>query len=118
MFLADESLNYKLVTTMREAGFNVFTIIEEMPSIEDDVIAAFSLNPPRIIITQDKDFGEIVYHSNLKVIGIILLRYLSDDYNVIKDKLLHYLALHLHESASKFVVIIPKLTRIRLLPSN
>jgi predicted nuclease of predicted toxin-antitoxin system len=116
MLLADESVNYKLVVALRSAGYDVFSITEKMPSIEDEKIAALSLDPPRIIISQDKDFGEIVYHYNLKVTGVILLRYLPIDYNVIEEKLLQYLTAHLSNSVGKFIVITPKLTRIRTLP--
>src|SRR5436190_4292845 len=112
MLLADERVNNNLVITMRKSGYDVFSISEEVPSIDDEEIATLSLQPPRIIISQDKDFGEIVYHKNLKVVGVILLRYLPKEYNIIENKLLHYLAAHLNESGGKFIVITPKLTRI------
>ena len=116
MLLADENVNNNLIISMRKAEYDVFSIREMMPSIDDEKIAALSLQPPRIIISQDKDFGEIVYHKNLKVSGVILLRYLQQDYNVIEKKLLSYLAAHLNESVGKFIVITLKLTRIRYLP--
>ncbi|MEP6513829.1 MAG: DUF5615 family PIN-like protein [Parafilimonas sp.] len=117
MFLADESLNKNLITAIRKSGYEVFSVRERMPSEKDLQITAFSLNPPRIIITEDKNFGELVYHKNIRVIGVILLRYLPHHYYVIENKLLHYLAAHLHESIGKFIVITARLTRIRFLPS-
>jgi predicted nuclease of predicted toxin-antitoxin system len=103
---------------MRDRGYDVFSVREQMRSQDDIKIAEFSLSPARIIITEDKDFGEIVYHQNLKVVGVILLRYSPSDYIIIKDKLLNYLAAHLHDSFGKFIVINERLTRIRFLPSK
>ncbi len=105
------------ISALRQSSYEIFSIREQMPSVKDTEIATFSLNPPKIIITEDKDFGEIVYHKNLKVTGIILLRYLPDEYSAIENKLLRYLAAHLQECIGKFVVINAKLTRTRFLPS-
>ena len=117
MLLADESVNKNLIIAIRSNGYDVFSVRENMRSEDDIKIAQFSLNPLRIIITEDKDFGEIVYHQNLKVAGVILLRYSPKDYNIIEGKLLNYLATHLHDSIGKFIVINERLTRIRFLPS-
>jgi predicted nuclease of predicted toxin-antitoxin system len=116
MLLADESVNENLIIAMRSKGYDVFSVREEMRSESDINIANFSLEPLRIIVTEDKDFGEIVYHYNLKVAGVILLRYSPLDYSVIENKLLNYLTAHLNNSVGKFIVITPKLTRIRTLP--
>lgn len=87
-----------------------------MRSEEDFNIANFSLEPVGIIIIEDKDFGEIMYHKNLKVTGVILLIYSPSVYKAIEAKLLNYLSLHLKEGVGKFVMINSILTRIRTLP--
>ena len=117
MLLADESVNENLIIAMRNKGYNVFSVREKMRSEDDINIAKFSLEPLRIIVTEDKDFGEIVYHQNLTVAGVILLRYSPLDYNIIEIKLLNYLSAHLKKSIGKFVVINSRITRVRYLPS-
>jgi predicted nuclease of predicted toxin-antitoxin system len=117
MLPADESVNRNLIIAMRNNSYNVFSVREEMRSADDIKIAEFSLHPARIIITEGKDFGEIVYHQYLKLAGVILLRYSPSDYNIIETKLLNYLATHLKNSFGKFIVINEKLTRIRFFPS-
>jgi predicted nuclease of predicted toxin-antitoxin system len=117
MLLADESVNENLIIAIRNKGFNVFSVREKMRSEDDINTAKFSLEPLRIIVTEDKDFGEIVYHQNLKVAGVILLRYSPLDYDIIENKLLNYLSAHLKESIGKFIVINSRLTRVRYLPS-
>lgn len=66
MLLADENVNNNLLISMRKAGYNVFSIREMMPSIDDEKITELSLQSPRIIISQDKDFGELVIIKILK----------------------------------------------------
>ena len=59
--IADESVNYLLVLELRQKGYQILSIAENYPSIEDEDILSISLNPPAIVITEDKDFGELVF---------------------------------------------------------
>ncbi len=59
--IADESLNYKFVIALRDSGYNVFSIAENHPSVEDSDILGMSITPPAIILTEDKDFGELIF---------------------------------------------------------
>lgn len=60
--IADESVNKNLINALRRAGHTVLSIAEERAGISDEKIAMLSLSPPGIIISEDKDFGELVYH--------------------------------------------------------
>ena len=54
--MAVESVNNNLIIALQNAGYEVFFIREQMRSEKDTKIAEFSLEPPRIIITEDKRF--------------------------------------------------------------
>lgn len=58
MILADENIDHSLIKAIRSAGFEVHSIYESNRGLSDEAIIAFSRNPPRIILTEDKDFGE------------------------------------------------------------
>lgn len=58
MILADENIDHSLI---RESGIDVYSVYEEQRGITDKDIIEFSRNPPRIILTEDKDFGEWVF---------------------------------------------------------
>ena len=103
MLLADESVNKNLINVLRRQNYEVFSVTEQMPSAKDKEIAIFSLTTPKIIVTEDKDFGEIVYYRNVIVTGVILLRYLPADYILIEQNLLYYLAAHLNESVGNLL---------------
>ncbi len=83
--MADESVNKNLIIASRMAGHSVFSVAEECAGISDEKIAMLSLSPPGIIISEDKDFSELVYHYKVSVIGVILLRYSPSEIETIKD---------------------------------
>lgn len=63
-----------LVAALRNEGYDVAYAAEDFCGDPDDVIldAAFAAN--RVLITEDKDFGELVYRLRKKAYGIILVR--------------------------------------------
>lgn len=64
--IADESVNYRFVKTLRSMDVKIMSIAEDYTSMKDVDITSLSLNPPAIIITEDKDFAgaKQYFHSN------------------------------------------------------
>jgi len=60
-FLADECCDTAMILHLREEGHDVVSIQEEAPGIPDSEILLGAYNQKRILITEDKDFGELVY---------------------------------------------------------
>nr|WP_295925759.1 DUF5615 family PIN-like protein [uncultured Dyadobacter sp.] len=75
MILADENIDHGLIAEIRNAGFEVYSIYEMTRGISDESIIELSRVPPRIILTEDKDFGEWVYAHKITGISVIFLRY-------------------------------------------
>jgi hypothetical protein len=113
--IADESVNKNLIIALREAGHSLLSIAEESAGLSDEKIVIKSLIPPRIIISEDKDFGELVYHPKVSVIGVILLRYSLQNFHIIKERLLTFFTEYIDNLKGKFVVITFNKTRIRTL---
>ena len=61
MILADENIDAHIIDYLRSKGIEVFSVRENYPGITDEQVIALSKDPPRIILTEDKDFGEWVY---------------------------------------------------------
>ncbi len=59
--IADENLHRQIVRTLRSSGFDVLSIQEECAGIDDDEIIHKFSGEDAIIITQDKDFGDLVF---------------------------------------------------------
>jgi predicted nuclease of predicted toxin-antitoxin system len=61
-FLADEGVDGGIVKTLRDEGHDVRWTAEELEGQKDAVVLAAAVKDARILITEDKDFGELVFH--------------------------------------------------------
>ena len=60
-FLADESCDFAVVRGLRERGHDVLAVAETSQGIDDEEVIANAKSDRRILITEDKDFGQLVY---------------------------------------------------------
>jgi predicted nuclease of predicted toxin-antitoxin system len=73
--LADECCDAGLVSALRVAGHDVTYVAETLSGSIDEVILATAHRDRRILMTEDKDFGELVYRLRKPAFGILLLRF-------------------------------------------
>ncbi len=59
--LDDKGCDRDLVGALRNAGYDVLYALESEPGATNDVALALAFVERRIILTEDKDFGELVY---------------------------------------------------------
>ena len=77
--LADENFPRPAVEALRKAGWDVVSIAEECPGVSDEDVAALCADQQRILLTFDKDFGELVFRRGLPVgSGVVLFRITPD----------------------------------------
>lgn len=68
-FLADEGVDGLIVDTVRDDGHDVRWMAEELGGTNDSVVLEAEVRDARILITEDKDFGELVYRQRFGVAG-------------------------------------------------
>lgn len=73
-FAADEGVDGRLVHRLRDAGHDVWYYAEEDQGSSDDLILQKAAIEERVLLTRDKDFGELVYRDKMLHTGIILFR--------------------------------------------
>ncbi|MEY4905328.1 MAG: hypothetical protein RLZZ292_3143 [Bacteroidota bacterium] len=74
-FLTDENIDKEVVALLRSLSMDVFDIKEqELWGLPDIAILQKSVLEQRIIITQDSDFGTLIYRDALDFYGLIYLR--------------------------------------------
>lgn len=74
IFLADENLDFPIISAIRNEGYDVLSISELSPSIDDNDVLKIANKENRVLLTSDKDFGELVFRLKLISSGIILFR--------------------------------------------
>lgn len=79
-FLADENVPLPTIKLLRGAGLDVQSIAELSPGSPDEQVLAHARAQGQVLITFDRDFGELVYHRGAPVpAGIIYLRLPQSD---------------------------------------
>ena len=74
-FLTDENIDIEVLHFLREQGFDVFDIKEEaLFQMADDAIIALSYQQNRVVISQDSDFGTLIFRDAALFYGVIYLR--------------------------------------------
>ncbi len=74
-FLADESCDFAVVHALRANGYDVLAVSEITPRAEDSDVIRLAVREKRILLTEDKDFGRLVYSHGQKTLGVIFLRF-------------------------------------------
>lgn len=59
--LANENIPFPSVKLLREAGFDVKSIAESNASIKDNEVLSIAVAEERIILTFDRDYGELIF---------------------------------------------------------
>lgn len=72
--VADESVDGQVIAALRTAGHQVVSIGEEFHGIKDSEVLRFAASRRELLLTEDKDFGELVHLRRQAHAGVILLR--------------------------------------------
>jgi len=73
-FLADEGVEREIVDALRSEGHDVLYVAEMSPGINDGAVLDLANKASSILITSDKDFGELVFRQQRIHQGVILIR--------------------------------------------
>jgi predicted nuclease of predicted toxin-antitoxin system len=72
--VADENVDKEIVERLRAHGHDVVSIADEDPGIDDQTVLDRSLRVDGVLLTADKDFGDLVFRQRLLHSGILLIR--------------------------------------------
>jgi len=116
--LADENVEAPIVRRLRSDGHEITYIVETHPGVEDTEILQIAVSLQVILLSDDKDFGDLIFFHHLQPpIGIILIRLsahlsISVKSDIISDVLQSYE----ERLIGAFTVISDSGVRIRDLP--
>jgi len=74
-FLADESRDMAVVRALRDAGHDVARVIDRGAGTKDILVARSAQEERRILLTEDKDFGQLVHAASGITVGVVLFRF-------------------------------------------
>ena len=73
-WLADECVDASLVAFLRSNDHNVLYVAEAAAGFSDAEVIALALSENRLLLTEDKDFGDLVFRRERAVPGVVLMR--------------------------------------------
>lgn len=115
-FLADESCDFAVVRALRADGHDVLAVSEIQQRSIDRELMEFAKADHRILLTEDKDFGWLVFVAHMQSPGVILIRFPASARPQLDTAVRQLMALHAQELAGSFVVLQPNSIRINRGP--
>lgn len=113
ILLADESVDRQIVERVRQCGHDTVYVAELSPSITDDQVLQEANKRKALLLTEDKDFGELVYRLGKVHAGVVLIRLAGLPSLSKADTVAKVLQEHGTELPGGFSVISPGAVRIR-----
>jgi hypothetical protein len=100
---------------MRQAGWDTAYVKEANPGISDDGVLRWAVREDRILLTEDKDFGDIVFRMQREIPGVLLLRMPAGPWPSRWTRLRDVLDRHGNKLEGMFAVIRPGSMRFRAI---
>ena len=105
LFLADENFDLNIVKLLRQEGFSVNLIAEMAPSISDPQVLAIAVEQNAVVLTEDKDFGELVHRLRLTRCGILLIRPMNMNPTEKAVRIIDSIRKHINQLPNAFAVL-------------
>jgi predicted nuclease of predicted toxin-antitoxin system len=117
-FLADESCDFAVVHALRANGHDVLAVSEVTPRAEDFEVIRLAVREKRILLTEDKDFGRLVYSHGQKTLGVIFLRFPTSARKQISKDIIKLVKQQGEKLVGGFVTVQPGRIRISHAPGD
>ncbi len=106
-FITDENIATSVMKRIRKEGFDVKDIKEsKLFGISDKEIIDIALNEERIIITHDKNFGNIINNPKIKHKGVIFIRLIKQNPEKVIEIFLKALKSDLHDKFENALILL------------
>lgn len=111
--LLDENIGQSVAQSLINNGYDAVSVVEIGFGMPDTDILKLALQEKRVLITLDKDFGQMIYQSHAEHSGMVLLRLQNESSQNIKMILLNFLNSYDNKMVDKFIVVTEDKIRVR-----
>lgn len=112
-FLADESCDFTVVRALRALGYDVVSVAESFASASDLKILEMSVEEKRLLLTEDKDFGDWIFAHGEEMSGVLLIRFPANVRSDLGQAVSVLVSKHGSDLMKSFTVLEPGRARIR-----
>lgn len=111
--LADESIDRQIIDRLRQDSHLVWYVAEMDPAISDDAVLDLANREGAVLLTADKDFGELVFRQRRIAVGVVLVRLAGLSPARKAELVASVISRHALELPKAFAVITPGMIRVR-----
>ncbi len=112
-FLFDQSTDRRLALYLKELGHDVTVVAADYPpSLPDEQVLTIAQQEQRILVTEDRDFGELIFRWHRRHAGVIYLRLTPMELET-KTARVQAVLNRYAEHLDKFVVVTERAVRVR-----
>jgi predicted nuclease of predicted toxin-antitoxin system len=115
-FLADESCDFAVVRALRAVGYDVLAVSEVTTRSDGRLLIEQAGREQRVLLTEDKDFGWLVFISHVASPGVILIRFPGNARQTLARAVVQAVQEQGEKLIGAFVVIQPGYIRIGRKP--
>ena len=111
--IADECVDFGIIRMLRANNVEVYSILEETASIQDVDVLKIANEQETILLTEDKDFGELVFRLKMSNHGVILVRMMENSRAEKIEKVVNVILQHYHQLKDAFSLITDDKVKIK-----
>lgn len=116
-FLANENFPLDAVEALRNAGHDVAWVRADAPGSSDPQVLQRAVADERVLLTFDKDFGELAFHAGLPApCGVVLFRFQAPSSAILAARVAAAISART-DWAGHFAVVTLGRIRMRELPT-
>jgi len=104
--LVDECTGSGVAQWLTDQGHDVVSVYDEMRGATDEVVLHRATDEERVLVTNDKDFGEMIYRRGWPHCGVILIRAQDERLSSKTDLIARFLEMDI-DARDRFVVVTP-----------
>lgn len=117
-FLADESCDFAVVRALREARHDVKAVAEVALGATDHAVLELAVRERRVLLTEDKDFGQLVFAASRSTGGVIVIRCPATARSQLPRIVVDLINSEQERLIGSFAVVQPSRIRISRRPMN
>jgi predicted nuclease of predicted toxin-antitoxin system len=115
LILFDENIEEYWIQQCKKAAIDFISIRDHAFGISDLDVVLIALQNNALLVTEDKDFGNLVFSHGYHGVSVLLIRYDKPNYSQIEKVFLEIITSYNHLDEPKFMVLTGKKLRVRKL---
>ncbi|MEZ5046116.1 MAG: DUF5615 family PIN-like protein [Chitinophagaceae bacterium] len=113
MIILDENIEEHWIQLVKNAGFEYFSIRENCAGISDREVIELANSKGGLFVTEDKDFGELVFSHGIENVSVLFMRYDQPEYEQIQHYFIKCISEYFENPYTCFITISKNKIRIR-----